>query len=79
MNDVAILPPWRHLGYGKKLLDFCKAKVIELGGKKITIGIVEENAVLKDWYAANRFEQIGTRVFTQLPFIVGFMEWRVAK
>ncbi len=32
MNDVSILPVWRHLGYGKKLLDFCKAKVLEFGG-----------------------------------------------
>lgn len=75
MNDVSILPEYRHYGYGKELLDFCKAKVRELGGNIITIGIVEENAVLKDWYAANGFVHTGTKRFDHLPFTVGFMEW----
>lgn len=79
MNDVSILPVWRHFGYGKKLLDFCKAKVLELGGNKITIGIVEENVVLKDWYAANGFVHTGTKKFKHLPFMTGYMEWEAAK
>ena len=77
MNDVSVLPECRHLGGGKALLDFCKEKVNELGGKKITIGIIEENIVLKDWYAANGFTHIGTKQFEQLPFTVGYMEWIV--
>jgi ribosomal protein S18 acetylase RimI-like enzyme len=76
LNNLAVLPAWRHIGYGKKLLDFCKTKVIELGGNKITIGIVEENTVLKNWYAANGFEHTGTRKFPHQPFTAGFMEWR---
>ena len=76
MNDVSILPEYRHYGYGKKLLNFCKARVRELGGNKITIGIVEENTVLKEWYAANGFVHTGTKKFEHLPFTVGFMEWR---
>lgn len=75
MNDVSVLPEYRHYGYGKKLLDFCKTKVKKLGGSKITIGIVEENTVLKDWYAANGFVHTGTKKFDHLPFTVGFMEW----
>jgi ribosomal protein S18 acetylase RimI-like enzyme len=77
LNDLAVLPEWRHGGYGKKLLDFCKAKVVELSGNKITLGIVEENAVVKAWYTANGFTHTGTQVFPQLPFLVGFMEWKV--
>jgi uncharacterized repeat protein (TIGR04076 family) len=75
MNDVSVLPEWRHYGYGKKMIDFCKEKVKELGGSKITIGIVDENAVLKDWYAANGFVHKETKNFDGLPFTVGFMEW----
>jgi ribosomal protein S18 acetylase RimI-like enzyme len=37
MNGVAVLPEYRRLGYRKSLLDFCKEKVCELGGNKITI------------------------------------------
>jgi ribosomal protein S18 acetylase RimI-like enzyme len=76
MNEVSVLPGYRHFGYGKELLDFSKAKVKELRGSKITIGIVEENVVLKDWYIANGFVHIGTKQFEHLPFTVGFMEWR---
>ena len=75
MNNVSVLPEWRHYGYGKKLLDFCKIKVKELGGSKITIGIVEENTVLKDWYIANGFVYTGTKKFDHLPLTVGFMDW----
>jgi positive regulator of sigma E activity/ribosomal protein S18 acetylase RimI-like enzyme len=75
MNDVSVLPEWRHYGYGRKLIDFCKEKVKELGGNKITIGIVEENFILKDWYTANGFVHTGTKTFDGLPFKVGFMTW----
>ncbi len=77
LNRLAILPEWRHFGYGKKLLDFCKAKVRELGGNKITLDIIEENTRLRDWYAANGFIHTGTRKFAHLPFTTGHMEWRV--
>ena len=75
MNDVAILPEYRHFGYGKSLLDFCKEKVVELGGNKITIGIVDENTVLKDWYGTNGFIHTGIKRYEHLPFTVGYMEW----
>lgn len=77
MNDVAILPEYRHFGYGKSMLDFCKEKVVELGGNNITIGIVDENTVLKDWYAANGFVHTGIKRYEHLPFTVGYMEWKV--
>lgn len=74
LNNLAVLPDYRHKGYGKELMDFCKAKVKELGGDKITIGIINENAALKDWYAAYGFINTGTHRFEHLPFIVGRME-----
>jgi diamine N-acetyltransferase len=33
LNNLAVLPDYRHKGYGKELMDFCKAKVKELGGE----------------------------------------------
>lgn len=79
LNNLAVLPEHRHKGYGKELVDFCKAKVKELGGGKITIGIIEENITLKDWYAAYGFIHTGTQRFDHLPFMVGFMELDVLK
>jgi diamine N-acetyltransferase len=74
LKNVAIASKQRHMGFGVALLCFAKDKVLELGGKVIEIGIIEENAVLKDWYAANGFKHMGTRKFDHLPFTVGFME-----
>jgi len=77
LHSLAILPEYRHKGYGKQLLDFCKVKVKELCGDKITIGIIEENIVLKDWYTANSFVHTGTKKFDHLPFTVGYMMWEI--
>ena len=75
IHNVAVLPEYRHRSYGKQLLDFCKTKVKEMGGIKIILGMIEENTILKNWYAANGFIHSGTKRFTHLPFMVGFMEW----
>jgi ribosomal protein S18 acetylase RimI-like enzyme len=77
LNQLAVLPEYRHLGFGKKLLDWCKAKVREFGGEKIKIGIVDENIRLKEWYAENDFVHTGTKKFDWQPFTAGFMEWTV--
>lgn len=79
LNKLAVLPGWRHYGYGKKMLNYCKEKVRELGGSKIILDIIEENTVLKNWYAANGFIHIGTKKFEHLPFTTGYMEWRAVE
>ena len=75
LHNLAVLPEHRHEGYGKQLLEFCKNKIKALGCNKITIGIIEENTVLKNWYTANGFVHTGIKTFAHLPFTVGFMEW----
>jgi ribosomal protein S18 acetylase RimI-like enzyme len=79
LNNLAILPEVRHFGYGKALLDYCKEKVKELGGTKITIGIIEEHTILKEWYGVNGFVHTGTKGFTHLPFTAGYMEWNASQ
>ena len=71
---VAVLPQFRHEGYGARLLNWARETVREKGGSKITIGIIEENTVLKSWYQSYGFLHTGTCVFSHLPFTVGFME-----
>jgi len=77
LHNLAVLPEYRHKGHGKRLLDFCKMKVIELGGGIIKISITEENTALKNWYAANGFVHTGTKRFDHLPFTVGFLEMKL--
>lgn len=79
LEKLAILPGHRHNGYGKKLLRFAAGKVCELGGNKISIGIIEENTRLKNWYAANGFIHTGIKNFSHLPFTVGFMEMPIIR
>ena len=74
MKKLTVLPRYRHLGGGKCLLDFIRQEVKRRGGSRITIGILEENVVLKEWYLKNGFVHTGTRVFDHLPFTVGFMQ-----
>ena len=77
LSNVSVLSEYRHFGYGKTLLDFCKDQVKKLGGDKITIGIIEEHSVLRAWYVANGFVHTGTGEFEHLPFMAGYMECNV--
>ena len=76
LNNLAVLPEYRHKGYGKELVDFCKTQVEKLSGDRITIGIIEENQTLKNWYTDYGFIHTGTKKFEHLPFMVGYMEIR---
>ena len=74
VNNLAVLPEYRHLGIGKVMVDYAVATVKNYGGNKISIGIIEENILLKNWYLKLGFTHISTRKFEHLPFTVGFME-----
>lgn len=76
LHNLAVLPEYRHGGFGKRLLDHAKDVVKSLGGKAMKIGIIEESTVLKNWYMANGFVPTGTRIVEHLPFTVGYLEWR---
>jgi len=76
LHNLAILPEFRHLGFGTQLLDYAKETVKSLGGSKINIGIIEESTVLKNWYITNGFEHVGTKKFDHLPFTSGYLEWK---
>lgn len=75
LNNLSVLPEYRHLGIGKKIINYAvDYSKNTLGVNKIKIGIVEENAILKEWYKTLGFVHTGTRKFEHLPFTVGFME-----
>ena len=75
IHNLAVAPDYRHKGYGKQLLDFCITQVQGLGGEKVIISIIEENTVLKNWYAVYGFVHTGTKKFEHLPFTSGYMEF----
>ena len=74
LEKLAVLPEYRHNGYGRELVRFVLDTAAAEGAKKLSIGIIYEQTVLKDWYKDIGFRETGTRKFEHLPFTVGFME-----
>ena len=74
LNNLCILPQYRHKHFGAELLSDAYLRAREKGCTKINIGIVEENKVLRKWYEDNGFIHIGTKKFDFFPFTCGYME-----
>ncbi len=78
LNNLCVLPEFRHNNLGGELLEHSFAKGKELGCSKMTISIVEENTVLRRWYEKHGFIHLGTRKFDFFPFTCGYMERSLA-
>jgi len=76
MEKLAVLPAYRHKGFGRMTMDFVIRYVKDKGGKVISIGIIDENIVLKNWYLNYGFEVTETKQYPYLPFKVCLMEKR---
>jgi ribosomal protein S18 acetylase RimI-like enzyme len=74
IERLAVLPYYRHMKLGKKLLDTAIEEIINRNGKIISIGIIDENKKLKQWYLNHGFVEKGTKRFGHLPFTVCFLE-----
>lgn len=74
LNNLAVLPEYRHGGIGKKLLKHCFETAKRMGCTVINIGIVEENTVLRKWYEQNGAIHTGTQKFDFFPFTCGYMK-----
>jgi len=79
LGTLAVLPEYRHLGYGKALINFCKEKTREFGGNKIVISLVDTHTVLKEWYLSNDFLYTETKKYEHIPLPIAYMEWLVDK
>ena len=77
LDDIVVLPEYRGNGYGKTLLDFCKAKAREAGADKIKLGMINDNKQLRQWYEDNGFVNAGYKKYEGAPFTVGHMECRL--
>jgi ribosomal protein S18 acetylase RimI-like enzyme len=74
IEKLAVLPEYRHKGYGGKLLEMTEDYVKNAGGEKLSIGIINEHTVLKKWYETKGFKETVVMKFEHLPFTVCFME-----
>jgi ribosomal protein S18 acetylase RimI-like enzyme len=74
LTRLAVLPAHRHRGLGRALTDHAFAEARAVRAERISIGIVDEHAVLKRWYLDYGFVVTGTKRFEHLPFTVCFMD-----
>lgn len=74
LNNLCVIPAYRHKGIGEALLKNAFKVAKELNCIKMNIGIVEENTVLKKWYETFGFIHTGTQKFDFFPFTCGYME-----
>ncbi|MGN1339967.1 MAG: GNAT family N-acetyltransferase [Oscillospiraceae bacterium] len=74
LNNLSVLPEFRHKGIGGELLNHAFNTARDIGCKKVNIGIVEENQRLRKWYESYGFVHTGTKKFDFFPFTCGYME-----
>lgn len=74
LNNISVLPEYRHHQIGGKLLEHAFKTAKELGCVKMNVGIVEENQKLRKWYEKWGFIHIGTKKYDWFPFTCGYLE-----
>ena len=74
LNNLCVLPSYRHNRIGEELLKHAFDTAKGLNYTKMHIGIVEENRILRQWYEKMGFVHIGTEKFEFFPFTCGYME-----
>jgi len=74
LNNLCVLPAYRHKGIGEALLLHAFERAKELECKTLNIGIVEENLVLRKWYEHFDFIHLGCKKYDFFPFTCGYMK-----
>jgi predicted GNAT family N-acyltransferase len=77
IEKVSVIPEFRNQGYGIALMNFATSKIKGLGGKVISIALIDSHTKLKKWYSAQGFIETGTKDFEHLPFRVCFMSKQI--
>lgn len=77
LNNLAVLPSYRHRGIGEELLLHSLDEAGKMNCIAMKIGIVEENTVLRKWYENHGFVHTGTEKFNFFPFTCGYMKFDI--
>ena len=79
LERLAVLPNQRRRGFGKSLVNHVLSEAELLGVNYVSIGIIAEQAELKDWYKRLGFVEGESKEFPHLPFRVTFMSYGIKK
>jgi N-acetylglutamate synthase-like GNAT family acetyltransferase len=75
LERLAVTPEERRKGFGEALVRHALAKAESLNVRRVQIGIIAEHQELHGWYEKLGFEDVESRVFSQLVFRVTFMDY----
>ena len=78
IEKVAVHPDFRHKGIGEELMHFAESRIKTLGGNRISIGLIDSNIRLKEWYEKQGYTTFETKSYEHLPFDVCMMEKAIA-
>jgi ribosomal protein S18 acetylase RimI-like enzyme len=73
IERLAVAPKSRHRGHGGQLLSFAAEQIRGSGGTTASIGLMDNNNRLKEWYKSKGFVQHDCRRVEGLPFKVCYM------
>lgn len=79
LEKLAVLPQARGRGHGRAIVERCAEEARRAGGRRLSVGVMYENRRLVRWYEGAAFLRTGTKNFPHLPFVVCFMERRLAE
>ncbi len=79
LGKLAVVPDQRHNGYGQQILEFVFNEIIKTGGGIISIGIINKNLLLKNWYIKFGFTATAIKKYPHLPFEVCMMEKAISR
>ncbi len=74
LNNLCVLPEYRHNKIGERLLFDSFENAKGLGCTKMKLSIVEENKRMRKWYELHGFLHTGTEKLDFFPFTCGYME-----
>lgn len=74
LNNLCVIPSYRHRGLGEQLLKHAFDVASALNCTTMHISIVEENEVVKRWYQSMGFVHTGIEKLDFFPFTCGYME-----
>jgi len=75
LERLAVVPEKRQQGFGRRLVLDSLRRVKEEGGTNISIAIIDEHEILKNWYKSLGFVESGRKTFDHLPFDVCFLRY----
>jgi len=73
LERLSVLPAHRRRGLGRALVEHVRAEAKRRGLRRLQVGIIADDARLREWYEGLGFLPAGTMRFAHLPFEVLFM------